>query len=159
MATTSETKARIKAVMGLTSTLTPPLVAEITPYENGKIAIPEASVPGWILYWPGTADYRYGSSSELIDDTKWVLLIVVQEYLDDQPDTKQAAYEACEPFLDSLPIFLARHRHLKLDGTDTGLAGTAPLTFRSEGIGDYPRAGKRYSSIAFRIDVTRNTDF
>lgn len=154
MATIQVTRERIAAIMDAVPGLTG---CQIPTFERGEV-IPPSLIPGYIVYWPGLAEHRYGSASEIISDRRWMVEIVVQEFADDSPLSKQAAYEACETWLDTLAVYFARHRHLAIAG-DTGLSGVSHITFRDGGVGEYSRGGKLYASISYPIHVITTTDF
>lgn len=100
----------------------------------------------------GPAAFVKSNTNNIICTQEFTLLLYVQQFETEITGQEDAAYQACRPFLTSVPTFF--WQHTRLQRNDQGLADivTASLT-EHQGIQSASRNNKEYMGIAFTLNV------
>jgi hypothetical protein len=128
-----------------------PGVNSVDPVPNCKID--PATLPSLIVL-PRNAPTREDMSADEMETTRnYLLVLVVEELCDEDAASDYPPLEACWPFLDSVPLFLAQHRQLQDD--DDGLDDVFTIGLPTDdGPQKFSWGGSIYAAIAFRLPVT-----
>lgn len=165
MASTREQKERLESILDTLSVVidgAPVGLTRITPYDD-TTEINASDLPAFCVYQPGKAQHHRQTFNELQTSRDWFILFFIAGIKDDNPISKQEAYEACYPYLDALAAWFARHLSLadytaEDDDNPNGLPGVTGMDIREDGVGETKRGAKRYSAIAYRLNITNVTD-
>ena len=145
MSSTSDTTDRLEA-------LVVQIAAGITVSPRYECKINEANLPTFIMLPQGARRERAGAGDyRIIRD--YLLFMLVQTVCDTNEQERQAAREACYPYLDSVPHFFMQRRFLEYN--DAGLPGvvdTSPLVDDGAQLTTY--SGDEFGGIRFRLSVT-----
>lgn len=128
------------------------LKGEITTFDNPKVPLKPQELPGFLIDNHTRATHQRLSRSELQTTRDFFVLVIVEEFADGNVKAKQDAYDACEPFVDNIPLIFARNPAL-LDADGKELPGVAGYDFRDEGAGETVRETKRFSAIPLIVTV------
>lgn len=130
------------------------LAGDISGITNAAAVYP-ASLDGLLPFCfvdEGAATFRKIDSSTIEVTQDFPLLLYVAEFETEITGQEDAAYQACRPFLTSVPYFY--WQHTRLQRGDQGLADvkSAALT-EHQGIQSASRDNKEYMGVAFTLSV------
>ena len=145
MASTREIGQRLADVMKAA----PGINAVIGRYKDDNNAIKVDELPGVIVSRADSAEHDNTSYSDHFTSRAWVVWIVVQEIIPQNPASKEAADDAAEDMIDPIIDYLMQHQTLDYEGDDL----VEGITVRDAGVDEYQRAGKRYSAVPILLNI------
>lgn len=100
----------------------------------------------------GQAAFVKSNTNNIIVTQEFTLLLYVQAFETEITGEEDSAYQACRPFLTSVPQFF--WQHTRLQRSDQGLADVVQATLAEhQGIQSASRDNKEYMGIAFTLNV------
>lgn len=111
------------------------------------------SVP-FMFVEEGAASFAKTDSNNLRVTQEWALVLWVQTFEDEIPGSAgyEAAYQACRPYLTSVPTYF--WNRTRLQRNDQGLAGVVSANMTShDGIQSADRPNKLYMGVRYTLTV------
>lgn len=106
----------------------------------------------------GAATYVKTNTNNQQVTQEWGLFIYVQQFKEQVTGEADSAYQACRPYLNSIPLYFARRN--RLQRSDQGLADVVSANITEhQGIDSARRNNRDYMGVFFTLTVVYDQQF